>query len=86
MTPADLRAWRTHMGWSQTQAAEKMDITQQVYSRHERGEVKIDRRTALTCSALAAGLEPWPHATTQPKQEEINNADPAVQHPGRCDI
>lgn len=59
MTPAELRAWRTHMGWSQAQAAEKMEITQQVYSRHERGEVKIDRRTALACAALAAGLGPW---------------------------
>ena len=59
MSPADLRAWRTHMAWSQTQAADKLGITQQVYSRHERGEVKIDRRTALACSALAAGLGPW---------------------------
>lgn len=59
MTPADLRAWRTHMALSQTTAAYKLGITQQVYSRHERGEVKIDRRTALACAALAAGLVPW---------------------------
>ena len=59
MTPTDLRTWRTHMAWSQTQAADKLGITQQVYSRHERGDVKIDRRTALACAALAAGLGPW---------------------------
>ena len=59
MTPADLRAWRTHMGLSQTQAADKLGVTQQVYSRHELGQVKIDRRTALACAALAAGLVPW---------------------------
>jgi DNA-binding XRE family transcriptional regulator len=81
MTPADMRAWRTHMDWTQTEAADKLGITQQVYSRHERGEVKIDMRTALACAARAAGLEPWPHATNQIKQDGINNADPAIQHP-----
>lgn len=54
------------MAWSQTQAADKLGITQQVYSRHERGKVKIDLRTALSCAALAAGLVPWvPSATPE---------------------
>lgn len=68
MTPADLRAWRTHMAWSQTQAAEKLGITQQVYSRHERGEVKIDRRTALACKFLSLG---WRAIDTAPKLQRV---------------
>jgi DNA-binding XRE family transcriptional regulator len=55
------------MAWSQTQAADKLGITQQVYSRHERGEVKIDRRTALACAALAAGMGPWVQKEEQKK-------------------
>ena len=67
MTPADLSAWRTHMGYTQRKAADALSITLATYQRMERGAdwetgsaVKIDRRTALACAALAAGLEEWP--------------------------
>lgn len=90
MTPADLRAWRTHMAWSQNQAADKLGITQQVYSRHERGEVKIDRRTALACAALSAGLGPWmpPEQSEQAEQAgwalgDYDNDDTACPNCGR---
>lgn len=67
MTPDDLKTWRKAQGWTQSQAAQALGITQQVYARHESGVVKIDTRTALACAALAAGLNPW-HASTADKR------------------
>ena len=66
MTPADLAAWRAHMAYSQRAAAAALGVTLATYQRLERGAewtdggaVTIDRRTALACAALAAGLTPW---------------------------
>lgn len=70
MTPADLAAWRAHMAYTQRQAAAALGITLATYQRLERGAewadgaaVTIDRRTALACAALAAGLAEWPPAS-----------------------
>lgn len=66
MTPADLAAWRQHMGYSQRAAAAALGVTLATYQRLERGAawsndaaVTIDRRTALACAAIAAGIPPW---------------------------
>lgn len=66
MTPADLAAWRAHLGYSQRAAAAALGITLPTYQRLERGAewadgaaVTIDRRTALACAALTAGLDEW---------------------------
>ena len=66
MTPADLAAWRAHLGYSQRAAAAALGITLTTYQRLERGAewtngaaVTIDRRTALACAAIAAGIAPW---------------------------
>lgn len=70
MTPADLAAWRAHMAYTQRQAAAALGITLATYQRLERGAewaggaaVTIDRRTALACAALAAGLAEWSPAS-----------------------
>ena len=66
MSPADLAAWELHMGYSQRQAAEALGVTLPTYQQWRRGArfkddvpVEIDRRTALACAALAAGLPGW---------------------------
>lgn len=66
MTPADLATWRAHLGYTQRQAAAALGITLPTYQRLERGAewadgaaVTIDRRTALACAALFAGLDEW---------------------------
>lgn len=66
MTPADLAAWRAHLGYSQRAAAAALGVTLATYQRLERGAdwadgavVTIDRRTELACAALAAGLDEW---------------------------
>ena len=66
MTPADLAAWRAQMTYTQRQAATALGVTLATYQRLERGAewtdgaaVTIDRRTALACAALAAGLSEW---------------------------
>jgi predicted transcriptional regulator len=68
MTPADLRAWRTNMGiTSQDKAAELLGMSSSNYKdleggvRRTSGAVieQLDKRTALACAALAAGLREW---------------------------
>lgn len=66
MTPADLAAWREHTAYTQRQAAAALGVTLATYQRLERGAewadgapVAIDRRTALACAAIAAGLAEW---------------------------
>lgn len=70
MTPADLAAWRQHMALSQREAAAALGVSLPTYQRIERGAewadgapVQIDRRTALACAALAAGLDEWKAAS-----------------------
>lgn len=63
MTPADLSAWRAKMGYTQRDAAAALGVQLTAYQQWERGArfrdakpVVIDRRTALACAALAAGI------------------------------
>lgn len=73
MTPADLAAWRAHMAYSQRAAAAALGVTLATYKRLERGAewadgapVAIDRRTALACAAIAAGLAEWSRKVDTP--------------------
>ncbi len=73
MTPADLSAWREHMAYSQRAAAAALGVTLATYQRLERGAewadgapVAIDRRTALACAAIAAGLAEWSRKVDTP--------------------
>ena len=66
MSPADFLAWRKHMSLSQRAAAQALGVTLATLQAWERGRsfqtdkpVEIDRRTALACAALAAGIEEW---------------------------
>lgn len=38
MNPADLKAWRTRMGWSQERLAEALGVHYMTVSKWERGE------------------------------------------------
>lgn len=64
MTPDDLRAWQLHIGLAQRAAADALGITHATYSAMVLGKSRIDRRTALACAALAAGLNAWQQAPT----------------------
>lgn len=67
MTPAQLLQWQRQMGVNGKQAAALLGVGESVYRdltagvRRTTGAVieVIDRRTALACAALAAGLEEW---------------------------
>lgn len=66
MTHDDLAAWRAQMGYSQRAAAEALGVRLNTYQQWERGSrfhdgapVVIDRRTALACAAIAAGVGEW---------------------------
>lgn len=61
MNTVDLQAWQLHMGLAQRAAADALGVTHAAYSAMVLGKSRIDRRTALACAALAAGLEPWPN-------------------------
>ena len=66
MTPQQFDQWLAHMGWSERVAAKHLGCnpvtvgTMRRGINHNTGKPKtIDRRTALACAALAAGLTPW---------------------------
>ena len=65
MTPAQLAGWRADMAFNQRSAAESLGMALTNYQQLERGTswttgkpVTIDRRTALACAAIRAGLAP----------------------------
>ena len=59
MTPADLAAWKAHMGLINVTAAEALGVDRSSVARWLAGETPIPRTVALACAALAAGLGPW---------------------------
>lgn len=61
-----LRAWQAQMQYNFAQAAESLGVSRSAYadllagvSRTTGKPKDIDRRTALACAALAAGLRAW---------------------------
>lgn len=66
MTADNLRAWQAHMGLTQRAAADALGVTQAAYSRWVTGATGIDRRTALACAALSAGLGKWSPVQSKP--------------------
>ena len=60
MTPADLRAWKAHMGYTHETAAEALGISRSGFAKLLAGDHPIDKRTALACAALAKWIEAWP--------------------------
>ncbi len=65
MTPADFKDWRKAMGFTQTGAAEALDMSVQMIKLYEAGvkpngqPVVIPRTVALSCRALFHKLAPW---------------------------
>ena len=59
MTPSDLRAWQAHLGYTYETAAEALGMSRSGFAKLLAGDHPIDRRTALACAAIAAGLEAW---------------------------
>lgn len=66
MTPTDLRAWQSHMGYTYDTAAAALGVSRSSYadwiagrSRTTGKPIKISRLVALACAALAAGLSEW---------------------------
>lgn len=75
MTPEQFKEWMAHMGLSERRAAEALGVSAATVGDWVRGTsrtsgnpIGIDRRTALACAALAAGLPPWPE--TPPKRRK----------------
>ena len=62
MTPADLRAWQARMGFTYETAAAALGISRSGFAKLLAGDHPIDKRTALACAALAAGLDELPDA------------------------
>ncbi len=66
MTHADFLAWHQRMGYTYDTGAEALGLSRSAYAnlvaglRRDSGKpVEYDRRTALACAAIAAGLQPW---------------------------
>lgn len=81
MTHAELLAWRNSLQLTQRAAAAALGITLKAFQELERGEnfvtrqpTVIDRRTALACAALAAGLREWAPEVSADAGNSRNNA------------
>lgn len=59
MTPADLKTWQQAMGYTYETAAEALGMSRSGFAKLLAGVNAIDKRTALACSAIAAGIAPW---------------------------
>jgi len=59
MTHADLRAWRSAMGYTQQQAAKELGVSLRTVKAWEAGFAAPPAFLALACAALSAGLGPW---------------------------
>lgn len=59
MTANDLRIWQKFMNFDHEAAAEALGLAVDDYGDILLGSVAIEQRTALACSALAAGLGLW---------------------------
>lgn len=59
MTPGDFRAWQAHMGYTYETAAEALGMSRSGFAKLLAGDHPIDKRTALACAALAAGVGEW---------------------------
>jgi hypothetical protein len=58
MTPDQLRAWQAQMGYTYDTAAVALGMSRSGYAKMVLGQAAIDRRTALACAAIAAGIKP----------------------------
>lgn len=59
MTTEDLRAWQQAMGYTYEAAAEALGISRSGFQKLLSGANPIDKRTALACAAIAAGIDPY---------------------------
>lgn len=59
MTPDQLRFWQAKMGYTYETASEALGMSRSGYAKMVLGLASIDRRTALACAAIAAGMQPW---------------------------
>lgn len=59
MTGADLRAWQAQQGYTYDTAAAALGVSRSAYAAWLAG-ANIDKRTALACLAIAAGLHQQP--------------------------
>lgn len=67
MTPAELRAWQSRMGYTYDTAAQALGVSRSTYAEWVAGRsrttgkpITISRLVALACAALAAGIGEWP--------------------------
>ena len=58
MTPSDLRDWQASQSLTYDTAAVALGVSRSTYAAWVGGTTRIDRRTALACAAIVAGLEP----------------------------
>ena len=56
MTPTALRAWRKHLGLSQSAAAEAIGKSRAMFQRYEKGLDPVPLTLELACAALALGI------------------------------
>ena len=71
MTPADLRAWQAHMGYTYDTAAQALGVSRSTYAEWVAGKsrttgkpITISRLVALACAAIEGGIVPKENSCT----------------------
>jgi len=64
MTNDEFKTWRKSFGLTQEEAAKALDMARRQIQKYENGDAEIPLTVALACSALSAGLGPYPHVPT----------------------
>lgn len=75
MSPADLKAWRTGLGLTKSEAARRLGYGRDRYSQIEAGFDLVRKRPisaapevmALACAAIQFGIAPYPDCLARKK-------------------
>ena len=75
MSPEDLKAWRTGLGLTKSEAARRLGYGRSRYSQIEAGFDFVRKRPisaappimALACAAIQFGIAPYPECLTEKK-------------------
>lgn len=81
LTPAQVRAARGFLGWSQTELATRADVALQSVKNFERGAtgLRADTRAALVGTLVAAGANPVSFTGSAPSNPQSDPVPEAAQ-------